>query len=98
MDLVLSLNDVLRAIDKGKIRFTDHAVAQMNRRLFFKADVIQIAQTCTRFEWQADKKTYLVTGYAENEKGAAFSCVYQEGVVVVTVMWRHLSRKERRAR
>lgn len=72
MDPVLSLTDLVAAIEKDEVRFTEHAISQMDRRLLFKADVVEIARTCTRFEWQPTKKTYLVVGYAENRKGEGF--------------------------
>jgi hypothetical protein len=98
MDRLISIKKIIAALTAGNVKFSEHALSQMDRRGLTKQDVLHVAQSCLSFSWQEAKQTFLVVGYAENGKGAAFSCIVENGVVVVTVMWRHLTKKERSSR
>jgi hypothetical protein len=95
VDRLVSIKQIIAALTAGNVRFSEHALIQMSKRGLTQADVLRVAHTCVSFKWQETKQTFLVAGYAENGKGAAFSCIVEGGVVVVTVMWRHLSKAER---
>ncbi|MBI1821852.1 MAG: DUF4258 domain-containing protein [Nitrospirae bacterium] len=95
----MTLPDLIRkiidAVINENVRFSIHALEQMNERGLVYQDVVQIARSCIHFKWQEEKQTYLILGYALNGKGAAFACKLDHGIVIITVMWRHLSKKER---
>ena len=98
MDRLISIKQITAALTAGTVKFSEHALIQMDKRGLTKEDVLHIAQSCLSFSWQTTKQTFLVVGYAENGKSAAFSCIVEKGVVVVTVMWRHLTKAERNLR
>ena len=86
---------LLRVLKTGNVQYTVHALEQMHRRKLTEFDVQSIGASCVHTQWQAARNTYLIVGYTADGKGAAFSCKIDEGVVVVTVMRRHLTKKER---
>jgi hypothetical protein len=86
---------ILKALKSGDVLYTVHAQQQMTRRKLTELDVKAVGSSCVRTQWQEDRQTYLVVGYASDGKGAAVSCKIDQGVIVVTVMRRHLSKKER---
>jgi hypothetical protein len=86
---------VLEALLQGELVFTVHALKQMSSRGLGLEDLASIARTCVDFWWQPEKQTYLVIGRDSRSKGAAVACKLDQGVVVVTVMRRHLTRAER---
>jgi hypothetical protein len=98
MNMLRDITKILKALETGDALYSFHALQQMNRRALTEIDVMSIASTCIRTQWQEDRKTYFIIGFASDGKGAAVSCKIDQGVVVVTVMRRHLSKKERDSR
>lgn len=95
VNMLRDIPTILKALKTGDALYTVHAQQQMTRRKLTEMDVIAVAGTCVRTQWQAERGTYLIVGYASDGKGAAISCKLDEGVIVVTVMRRHLSKTER---
>ncbi|MGK5082122.1 hypothetical protein WDW37_02370 [Bdellovibrionota bacterium FG-1] len=86
---------IIEALINDEIQVTTHGFQQMINRKLVRADLASIGKTCVAFRWQDDKKTYFVAGYDTNKKGAALSCKIEGAVVIVTVMRRHLTKKEK---
>lgn len=95
MNLLRDIPIILKALRAGDVQYTVHAQKQMSQRKLTEFDLIAIGASCVSTHWQDERGTYLVVGYASDGKGAAVSCRIDEGVVVITVMRRHLSKKER---
>ena len=95
MDIDEDKKVILHALVTDQIQFTNHGFQQMIDRKLVRADLANVGKTCVSFKWQDKKKTYLVIGYDTKGEGAALSCKIEGGVVIVTVMKRHLTRKER---
>jgi hypothetical protein len=86
---------LMKALKAGDVQYTVHAQEQMSFRKLTALDVMSVGATCVHAQWQEDRRTYLVAGYASDGRGAAVSCKLDEGVIVITVMRRHLTRNER---
>ncbi|MEN9722537.1 MAG: hypothetical protein RJB38_523 [Pseudomonadota bacterium] len=86
---------IIEALINDEIQFTKHGFQQMIDRKLVRADLANIGRTCVAFKWQDDKKTYFVAGYDTKGKGAALSCKIEGAVVIITVMKRHLTQKEK---
>lgn len=95
MNRLRDIPKILKALKAGQVQYTIHAYEQMNRRKLSESDVKHIGGTCAHAKWQEDRQTYLIVGYATDGKGAAVCCKIDEGIVVVTVMRRHLTKTER---
>lgn len=93
--MLRDIPNLLKALKAGDVLYTIHAQQQMTQRKLTAMDVMAVGASCVRTEWQQERGTYLIVGYASDGKGAAVSCKIDEGVIVVTVMRRHLSKKER---
>ena len=95
MNIEVDRKIIVDALINDEIQFTTHGLQQLIDRKLVRADLASIAMTCVAFRWQEDKKTYFVSGYDTNGKGAALSCKIEGAVVTITVMRRHLTQKER---
>ena len=93
--MLRDITKILKALKSGQVQFTTHAYQQMHHRRLSELDVMSIGATCVDAKWQGDRQTYLIVGYAADGKGAAVSCKIDGDVVVVTVMRRHLTKKEK---
>lgn len=86
---------ILREIRKRRFSFSLHAEARGFRRALSTHQVIEVAKNVVYWTWQADHETYLFVGRLADSKGAGFSAVVENGVVIVTVFRRKLKHWER---
>jgi hypothetical protein len=64
---------IVASVKKSDFIFKRHAEERVAQRRFSKADVIEIAKTVIRWEWQEKKATYLFVGTDLDGKGAGFT-------------------------
>lgn len=89
---------IIASIRKGEFILKRHAEERLAQRRFSKFDVIEIASTVIRWEWQEQKETYLFIGTDLDGDGAGFSAVRnREGTYVITVFKRRIKKWERKS-
>ncbi len=62
---------ILNALKSGDVLYTVHAQQQMTHRKLTEFDIMAVGSSCVRTQWQEDRQTYLIVGYASDGKGAA---------------------------
>lgn len=88
---------IIASVKKGDFILRRHAEERLEQRQFFKADVIEIARTVIRWEWQEQKETYLFIGTDLNGDGAGFTAIRNEdGTYIITVFKRRIKKWERK--
>ena len=87
---------IITAVRKGDFILKRHAEERLEQRRFSKVDVVEIAKTVIRWEWQEGKETYLFIGTDLDEKGAGFTATRtQDGTYVITVFRRRIKKWEK---
>ncbi len=88
---------ILRLVSQGLFEMTEHAFARLHTRGITRSQIIHCAKHCISRQWQADHGTYLFIGYLDDEQNAGgFSALFRDGVVIVTVFRRRLTKWEKR--
>jgi hypothetical protein len=88
---------IIASIKKGDFILRRHAEARLVERQFSKFDVIEIAGTVVRWEWQEEKQTYLFVGTDLDGDGAGFTAIRnKDGTYVITVFKRRIKKWEKK--
>ena len=88
---------ILAAVKRSDFILKWHAEERISLRGFTRADVIEIAKTVIRWEWQEKSQTYLFIGTDLDERGAGFSATRnQDNTYVITVFRRRIKKWERK--
>ena len=86
---------IIASIKKGDFILKRHAEERIALRRFSKFDVVEIAKTVIRWDWQEDKETYLFVGTDLDGNGAGFTATRsRDGTYVITVFKRRIKKWE----
>jgi hypothetical protein len=87
---------ILDAIKADNFKLRDHAVRRSDQHILSRHSVMNVAKTVIKWKYQADKYSYWFIGFLEKDRPGGFSAVINDGIWVVTVFKRRLSRSERK--
>jgi len=88
--------DILRLVASGVFKMAEHAYGRSIERSISRAQIIHCARHCLHHSWQESHGTYLFVGYLDSSSTGGFSAVLKDGVVIVTVFRRRLTKWEKR--
>jgi hypothetical protein len=90
---------ILEAIRANRFALRGHAIRRGDERSLSRESVMKVAASVIGWKYQEEKYSHVFIGFLDGEvrrEGGGFSAVLDgEGVGVVTVFKRHLSRGER---
>ena len=88
---------IIGSIKKSDFILCRHAEERLAERRFTRFDVIEIARTVIRWEWQEKQETYLFVGNDLDGNGAGFTAaISSDGTYVITVFKRRIKKWERK--
>lgn len=60
-----------------------------------RQNVINVANTVIEWKWQEDKQTFWFVGFLDDSQPGGFTAALDNGVWIVTVIKRKLTRREK---
>ena len=89
--------EIIDSVQRDNFILRRHAEERLAQRQFSKADVIQIAKTVIRWEWQEKKGSFIFVGTDLNDEGAGFTANRNEdGTYIITVFKRRIKKWEKK--
>jgi len=95
MDRGREAKAILEAIKANRFTLRDHAVKRGSERMLSRLNVINIARTVLEWKWQENQQTYWFIGFLDDQKTGGFTAVMDNGVWVITIFKRKLTRREK---
>ena len=89
------LDHIIEMIKSNAFGLRDHAIRRSDERTFNRESPIHIVNTLLYASYQEDKCTYQFVGYLSDQQAGGFTAVINDGVWIVTIFKRRLSRKEK---
>jgi len=95
MDRSREAQQILEAAKANRFMLRDHAVRRADERVLSRQSVINVAQTVIEWKWQEGKQTHWFVGFLAEGQSGGFTAAMDNGVWVVTVFKRKLTRREK---
>lgn len=95
MDRKREAKEILEAVRANHFILKDHAAERSLERTISRQHVVNVASTVIDWKWQEDHETYWFIGFLEEGRPGGFTAVFDEGVWVVTVFKRKLTKREK---
>ena len=95
MDHKQEAKEILAAIKENRFIMRDHAETRSVERLVSRQNVINVAKTLIEWKWQDDHETYWFIGFLDQGQPGGFTAALDQGVWVVTVFKRKLTKREK---
>ena len=95
MDRAKEAQQILEAIKTDQFVLKDHAVRRTDERALSRQNVINVANSVIEWKWQEVKHTYWFIGFLEEKQSGGFTAAVDNGVWIVTVFKRKLTKREK---
>ena len=87
---------ILNLVIAGHFKMAEHTFVRANERAISRRQIIHCAEQCIYYKWQEINGTHLFVGHLDAEATGGFSAAVRDGVIIVTVFRRRLTRWERK--
>ena len=95
MDRLLESKQIIKAVAENHFILRDHANQRSDERVLSRQNIINVAKTAVEWKWQEDKQTHWFIGFLSEGKSGGFTAAMDNGVWIITVFKRKLSRREK---
>ena len=95
MDRKQEAKQILEAVKGNRFIMKDHAAARGVERTISRQNVINVAKTLIEWKWLEAHQTYWFIGFLDPGQPGGFTAALDEGVWVVTVFKRKLTKREK---
>jgi hypothetical protein len=86
---------ILKAVKSNRFTLRDHAIRRSSERLVSRQNVVNVANTVIEWKWQEHQQTYWFIGFLDEGQSGGFIAALDNGVWIVTVFKRKLTRREK---
>lgn len=86
---------IVEAVKGNHFIMKDHAAVRGAERTISRQNVINVAKTLIEWKWQETHQTYWFIGFLDTGRPGGFTAALDDGVWVVTVFKRNLTKREK---
>ena len=86
---------ILKAVKTNRFTLRDHAAARSDERTLSRQNVVNVANTAIEWRWQENKQTHWFIGFLDDNQSGGFTAAIDNGVWIVTVFKRKLTKREK---
>ncbi len=95
MDHSREAQQILKAVRSNQFTLRDHASKRGAERMLSRQNVVNVSNTVIEWKWQKDKQTHWFVGFLEDGLPGGFTAAIDNGVWIVTVFKRKLTKHEK---
>lgn len=95
MDRSRESRNILNSIKANRFILRDHAIQRGDERALSRQNVINVATSVIEWKWQEDRQTHWFIGFLEEDQPGGFTAAVDDGVWIITVFKRKLTRREK---
>ena len=96
MDKDAEAKKILRLVAEGRFKMAEHTFVRSSERGISRKQIVHCAEAYIYHKWQDTKGTHLFIGRLDANTTGGFSAVIRDGVIIVTVFRRSLTRWEKK--